>query len=76
MLNRFEKPEIPSEATLRYLDGDYEVVKPGTFVRCAISGQAIPLDELHYWNVDMQEAYATPDIALKRHQDLKAEGKV
>ncbi|GHA30682.1 hypothetical protein GCM10007989_28230 [Devosia pacifica] len=56
-MNIFDKSFAPSEAQLRYLDGDYAVVKPGTFVRCAVTGRPIPLDELAYWNVDRQEAY-------------------
>ncbi|HEX7789463.1 MAG TPA: DUF2093 domain-containing protein, partial [Afipia sp.] len=27
----------------------------------------IPLDELKYWSVDRQEAYATPEAVLQRH---------
>ena len=27
---------------------------------------AIPLDELKYWSVDRQEAYASPEAVLKR----------
>lgn len=57
-MNIFDKGFTPSEAVLRYLDGDYLVVKAGSFVRCAVTGRPIPLDELMYWNVDRQEAYA------------------
>jgi hypothetical protein len=53
-------------ATLEYLDGEYRVVKPGSFVQCAVTGASIPLDVLRYWSVDLQEAYANPEIALKR----------
>ncbi len=56
-------------AELEYLDGEYRVVKPGTFVLCAATGIRIPLEALRYWNVDLQEAYATADIALKRFQE-------
>lgn len=56
-MNIFDKGFSPSEAVLRYLDGDYDVVKPGSFVRCAVTGKPVPLDELTYWNVDRQEAY-------------------
>ena len=62
-MNIFDKGFAPSEATLRYLDGDYVVLKQGTFVRCAISGKPIPLDELFYWSVDRQEAYADAQAA-------------
>lgn len=60
-MNIFDRGFSPTEATIRYLDGDYVVLKPGTFVRCAITGKPIPLDELHYWSVDRQEPYA--DVA-------------
>lgn len=62
-MNIFDKGFAPNEAELRYLDGDYMVVKPGSFVRCAITGKAIPLDELFYWSVDRQEPYADAVIA-------------
>jgi hypothetical protein len=41
-------------------------VKPGSFVTCAVTGEPIPLESLRYWSVDLQEAYASPAIALKR----------
>ena len=37
------------EAELRYLDGDFEILKPGTHVLCAVTGQEIALDDLRYW---------------------------
>ena len=64
-MNIFDKSFSASEAQIRYLDGDYVVVRPGSFVRCAITGSAIPLDELLYWNVDRQEAYANANAALE-----------
>ncbi len=66
-MNRFERQQTPSsEAVLEYLDGDFKVLRPGAFVRCAVTGDAIPLDVLRYWNVDLQEPYAHPDAKLKR----------
>ncbi|MGV8832396.1 MAG: DUF2093 domain-containing protein [Devosia sp.] len=62
-MNLFDKRMAPTEATIRYLDGDYVVLKPGSFARCAITGKPIPLDELFYWNVDRQEAYADATVA-------------
>jgi hypothetical protein len=56
---------MSGEAEVKYLDGDCRVVKPGAFVRCAISGVPIPLEELKYWSVDRQEAYATPEIVAQ-----------
>ena len=56
------------EARIRYLDGDFQVTSPGSFVRCAVTGVPIPLEELKYWSVDLQEAYATPEAVLQRHR--------
>ena len=68
MLNRFD-PRYPSsgEAEIRYLDGDFRVVRPGAFVRCAVTGAAIPLEELKYWSVEHQEAYASPEAVAIRY---------
>jgi len=68
LLNRTDRPSpTPGEAEVKYLDGDFRVVRPGAFVRCAVTGAAIPLEELRYWSVDLQEAYATPEAVLQRH---------
>ena len=54
------------EAKLRYLDGEYEIVTPGGYVVCAVTGTQIPLDALRYWSVDLQEAYASSDVSTAR----------
>jgi hypothetical protein len=59
-------------AQLRYGDGEYQVVRPGRYVVCAVSGVKIPLEALRYWNPDLQEAYAGPKEALARFQALQA----
>ena len=56
-------------ADVEYLDGEYRVVKSGSFVYCAVTGEPIPLESLRYWSVDLQEAYASPAIALQRFQE-------
>ena len=66
MMNRLARPLPSTEAALEYLDGDFRVVRPGAFVRCAVTGAAIPVEELRYWNVDRQEAYANPEAKLRR----------
>lgn len=58
------------EARIRYLDADYQVLTPGSFVRCAVTGQAIPLDELKYWSVERQEAYADVHASFKREREM------
>ena len=56
-------------ATLLYGPNGFRVIKPGRFVVCAVSGARIALEELRYWSVDRQEAYATPEIATRRALD-------
>lgn len=53
-------------ATLIYGPNSFRVVKPGRFVTCAVTGEAIPLEELRYWNAERQEAYASAEIATRR----------
>ena len=66
-MNRMDRrPAAASEATVDYLDGEFRVSRPGAFVRCAVTGVPIPLEELRYWNVDLQEAYASPAAKLER----------
>ena len=67
-MNRFEGPGA-REARIRYLDGDFQVVQPGAFVRCAVTGETIPLDELKYWSVARQEPYLNAEISLQREVD-------
>jgi hypothetical protein len=68
-MNRFEGPG-GREARIRYLDGDFQVVTPGAFVRCAVTGLSIPLDELKYWSVARQEPYADAAASLKRELEF------
>jgi hypothetical protein len=68
-MNRFEGPGA-REARIRYLDGDFQVVTPGAFVRCAVTAESIPLDELKYWSVARQEAYLNAEMALQRELEM------
>jgi len=69
-MNRMERDLRPQGlAELEYLDGEYLVVRPGSFVVCAVTGVHIPLEALRYWSVDLQEAYASPAEALKRFRE-------
>lgn len=66
-MNRFDRrPVDAGEAKIEFLDGDFRILRPGAYVRCAVTGEAIPLDELRYWSVDRQEAYANPAASMKR----------
>ena len=66
-MNRIERrPTAATEARVEYLDGEFRIVQPGTFVLCAATGVPIPLEDLRYWNVARQEAYASPQAKLLR----------
>ncbi len=58
------------EAKIRYLDGDFQILSPGSYVVCALTSKQIPLDELRYWSVARQEPYA--DVAAALEADRRA----
>ena len=71
-MNRIDRQPLEAgEAKVEYLDGDYRILRPGAFVRCAVTGLPIPLEELRYWSVDRQEAYASPEASMKRESELR-----
>ena len=44
-------------AKLKYLPNNFQIIENGDYVKCAVSGREIDLENLNYWNVDLQEAY-------------------
>lgn len=69
MLERFERG-ASGEAVVEYGDGTMRVVKPGSFVRCAVTGEPIALDALRYWSATLQEAYISPAAVMKRLSEV------
>ena len=59
-------PALGTEAALEYTDSDYRIIRQGSFVRCGVTGQPIPLQDLRYWSAERQEAYAGPEAILQR----------
>lgn len=59
-----------SKAEVRYLDGEFQVIEQGAWVLCEVTGQRISLEELRYWSVERQEAYASAEAVHKRQQQL------
>lgn len=66
-MNRFTVPTSGGEARIRYDHADFQVLSSGSFVRCAVTNQIIPVDDLKYWSVERQEAYSNVNASLKRH---------
>jgi len=62
---------VRGPAVLQYLDGEYRILTQGAYVICAVTGVQIPLDDLRYWNVDLQEAYANAEAANKRYRETR-----
>ena len=69
MLNKFGQSG-QGEARVQYLDGDFRVISPGTYVRCAVTDARIPLDELKYWSWKRQEAYVDAAASMARELEV------
>ena len=59
------------KAKLLFKHNSFEIIEEGDYVTCAISGKRIPIEKLNYWNVDLQEAYFSPQQVKERFQKLK-----
>ncbi len=64
-----------SEAVLRYRSGEFEIVMPGTYVRCAVTGERILLEDLRYWSFDRQEAYLSSEVATRREVQVQQQAR-
>jgi hypothetical protein len=59
------------KATLKYKANNFEIITEGDYVVCAISNKQIQLENLNYWNVELQEAYYSPVEVNIKYKDLK-----
>ncbi|MEL6947435.1 MAG: DUF2093 domain-containing protein [Pseudomonadota bacterium] len=64
MLDRLTDP-VGLVAQVDYTAADFKVRVPGRHVLCAITGKAIPLDELKYWSWERQEAYVDVESSVE-----------
>ena len=56
-------------AKIKYLPNNFEIIEAGDHVLCAISGKKISIDELTYWNVELQEPYFSyVEASIKREK--------
>ena len=53
-------------AKLRYEPSSFRVLRAGSHVECAVTGERIALEDLRYWSAELQEPYASAEIATKR----------
>ena len=61
---------IKKLAKIKYLPNNFQVIEPGDYVECAISGKKINIEDLTYWNVELQEAYFSYKEAFKKREIL------
>ena len=59
-----------NKAKLKFQPNSFEIVEAGDHVVCAVSGKKIPLGELAYWNVELQEAYYSPKEVKARFEQI------
>jgi len=57
-------------AKIKYLANNFQVIENGDHVLCAVSGKLIRLEELNYWNVDLQEPYYSYKEAFLKKESL------
>ena len=57
-------------AKIKYLPNNFEIIDAGDYVVCAVSGKKINLENLTYWNVDLQEPYYSyQEASIKREEN-------
>jgi hypothetical protein len=58
-------------ARLHFLAGTFRILSPGDHVVCALTGQPIPLEDLRYWSVARQEAYASAEASMEAEKSSR-----
>ena len=57
-------------AKIKYLPNNFQVIEPGDYVECAVSGKKINIEDLTYWSVELQEPYFSYKEAFKKREKL------
>ena len=58
-------------AKIKYLPNNFQIIEAGDYVECAVSGKKIEIENLTYWNVELQEAYFSYKEAFEKREKLK-----
>ena len=59
-----------NKAKIKFNPNNYEILEEGDHVVSAVSGKHIPLSQLTFWNVELQEAYFSPKEVQKRYEEI------
>ena len=57
-------------AKLKYLPNNFQIIQNGDYVECAVSRKKIDIENLNYWNVELQEAYFYYKEAFQKEEQL------
>ena len=57
-------------AKIKYLPNNFQIIEEGDHVICAISGKQISIENLNYWNVELQEAYFSYEEANQKREKI------
>ena len=57
-------------AKLKYLPNNFQIIENGDYVECAVSGKKITLEDLTYWNVELQEPYFSYKEAFHKREEI------
>ena len=60
---------LKKKAKLIFKHNYFDVIEEGDHVICAISGKEIKLENLTYWNVELQEPYFSSIEAKERYKN-------
>ena len=60
-------------AKIKYLPNNFQILENGDYVECAVTGKKINIEDLTYWNVELQEPYFSYIEAQKKKEQLKKE---
>ena len=55
-------------AKIKYLPNNFQIIEAGDYVICAVSGKQINIENLNYWNVELQEAYFSYKEASQKRE--------
>ena len=55
-------------AKIKYFPNNFQIIEPGDYVICAVSNKKISIEDLTYWNVELQEAYYSYKEAFKKRE--------
>ena len=57
-------------AKIKYLPNNFKIIINGDYVECAVTGKQISIENLTYWNVELQEPYYSYKEAFQKREEI------